>query len=262
MYFSFRSQLSWSPADLGEDGLRLALVSGVARVASADAGAVVTKSTSRAIAATLGTLSIERIGSGWALNQTAVGTTESVVALASVLVLGIPGRVVLCRDVAVTLCGGRGEGVVVPCEFQERLADTMSRALIRAGRAAAALSPEAIEAFALASLPVASSLSRALEQLSVVVGSLGSCAPCAALCASPHRAVSTCPCGNVRVSTAVVRLAARVALAGVFGRTLALSMPGACVGAVRLGASHHGEENNRDLQFRHCAGSSSLSFVT
>ena len=163
---------------------------------------------------------------------------ESVVALASVLVLASQAES-LCRDVAVTSPVAVVRGGSPPSRATGR---HRVRALIRAGRAAAA-APQYIEAS-----HRQSSCRKSFpepRQLSVVVGFPG-----AALHArpvrSPHRAVSTCPCGNVRVSGGATRGACSTR------RCLWANLHFPCR-SMRWGNTpghiHHGEENNRDLRF-------------
>ena len=128
-------------ANLFAVGLGLALFTGISRVARAEPGRVVASPTSRAVTSLRGAVPAERVHCGGALDKAAVGAAETVVTLASVVVLGVPRIVVLGRDVLTGIVGD-----VVTRELLEALARAVPRAVIRARRAAAPLSPEAVVA--------------------------------------------------------------------------------------------------------------------
>ena len=83
----------------------LAVVAVVAAEALAHTGAVVAKTTARAITAFICALSSNRIVVTGALDEAAVRPTEAVIAFATVVVLGIPGGVVLSGDVLLGVVG-------------------------------------------------------------------------------------------------------------------------------------------------------------
>jgi hypothetical protein len=111
--------------NLHQNGLRLALVAVVPREALADTRCIVADSTSGTVASLdvselhresgdgsgrspcVEARASERIGSGRALDKRAVGSTETVVALATVVVAGIPGEVVLGTDKVSVCSSGR-----------------------------------------------------------------------------------------------------------------------------------------------------------
>lgn len=161
----------------------------------------------------------QRIAVAGAFDEGAVGAAVSVVALAAVLVHGVPGAVVLGGGVF------RAHAVVILGEVEERLAGAVSVAVVRAGGAAAALSPESVEALALTGLAVAVTLATALNQVLVIVVLGGRACPRVTLGACAEGAIGTGPGRHdsglgelVGVSAGgVVVLTARVARARVLG---------------------------------------------
>lgn len=80
---------------LSENGHRLATVSVETCVADALSRVIVARSTSTACASLGTTMSLQRIVTGWALFQRAVGATEASVTLATLGARRIPCRIVL-----------------------------------------------------------------------------------------------------------------------------------------------------------------------
>jgi len=178
--------------DLLAVGLRLALFTSVSWVATAQTRGEIACATAGAVASFWVTIATKRICSGWALNQTAVRSAESIVTLAAIVVLCVPGRVVLCSDI---LCGIVWN--VVAGHLFQTLARAVSRALVGASWAATSFTPESIVASALTGFTITSSLTRALDELLVVIVSLWGGSPCVSWWACTKRAVGAGPCGLV-----------------------------------------------------------------
>merc|ERR1719174_1632457 len=183
---------------LGEDGLRLALGAEVTLEALAEAGGVVAKATSRAVAAEVVALAEEDIGAGGALLEGAVRATSAKVADAADFLEGIP-------RLGVGLGGFVGE----------LLLDDAAATVVAVGRAhgaLAGLAVVAIEALALAGLAVARALHGALNLgVGTVVGG-GVVYPSSGLRAGADGAVVLGP-GRVVVLRALVACALVVAAA-------------------------------------------------
>ena len=79
--------------NLAQDGLGAARRAVVAVEALAEAGAVVAEAAAGAVPALPVVVAAERVGAGRALPERAVRAAEALVALAAVVVLGVPGSV-------------------------------------------------------------------------------------------------------------------------------------------------------------------------
>ena len=221
--------------------LGLAASALVAREASAHTSAVVADTTAGAVTATLVTLASQNIGGGGALNHGAVGATETSIASATVVHLGVPGISIL--------------GAVVRSSALQVLADTVTRAAVGALGTAAALTPVAGEAGAHTGLAVADTTAGALNQLSVIVVLLGRCSPSTAGRASTLRAIGTLPRRDLTVgggratsdgpSTIAGRspLTALVAQARVLGASPTRTVTRAAIGAPGRSQSKHAEKS-------------------
>ena len=175
-------------ANLFAVGLGLALFTGISRVARAEPGRVVASPTSRAVTSLRGAVPAERVHCGGALDKAAVGAAETVVTLASVVVLGVPGGVVLCCHVL----GGVIRDVITGHFFQT-LTCTVSGAIVRAGRSTTAFTPESIVASAFTTFTVASAFARTFDQLFVVVVELRGGGPRVSRSTGTQRTISPCP---------------------------------------------------------------------
>jgi len=247
---------------LHQNSLGLALVAVVSGEALADSRAVVTDTTSRAVAS-LNISKLHResgdaggytascvearagegISGGRAFDKRAVRSAETVVTLATIVVASIPCVVVCGTNIGVFSCGGRtgvgeldGELVVVRIvgvvvsELLDGLAGTVSVAVVRAAGAAAALTPVSLGALAFAGLAVATSDTGALDALFVVIVCLRGCGPGASRRASAFRAVSASPCRHF-CGNSKFRLTALEACTAVLRLRLACTVSTACVGA-------------------------------
>jgi len=256
---------------LHQNSLGLALVTVVSGEALADSRAVVTDTTSRAVAS-LNISKLHResgdagaytascvearagegISGGRAFDKRAVRSAETVVTLATIVVASIPSVVVCGTNMGVFSCGGRtgvgeldGELVVVRIvgvvvgELLDGLACTVSIAVIRAGGTAATLTPVSLGALAFTCLAVATSDTGALDALCVVIVRLRGCGPGASRRARAFRAISTSPGRHFRRDSKL-RFAALEAGAAVLRIRLACSVSTACIGAegVRAGNAH------------------------
>lgn len=199
----------------------------------------------------------KRISSGRAFNKRAVRPTEAIVTLTPVIVAGIPGIIILGTDVeTVGAFGGVGKlngelaiisvvGVVVS-KLLDRLASTMSVAVIRARRAATTFAPVSFRAYAFASFAVTASDTGALDTLSVVVVCLRGCSPGTSGWASTFRAIRSSPCGYFS-GKAEFRFAALEACAAVLRVRLTCSVPTAGIRAEGVCASNaHGDRSKEE----------------
>lgn len=199
--------------------------------AFAKTGAVVADTTAGAVASTEGTLSGQRIGSGKAFNQRAVGSTESSIALASKTLVVIPSRAVfnnISRGQPVevgTGVGGVHVGNVIG-ELELGLAHTVAGAVVGASGTAATFTGVSVKALASTGLAVADTLAGAFGLLGVVVVSNGTSSPNNAKRASAKRAVGSGPgkdkSGRSLLAVGVINLsslAAGVASARVLGKS-------------------------------------------
>ena len=168
--------------------LDVAFFSSVTGVAATQSSGIITSTTARAVTSFRITVTAQWIGLRGAFNHTAIWTTESIVAFAAVVVLGVPGGVVLCCHVL----GGVIRDVITGHFFQT-LTCTVSGAIVRAGRSTATFTPESIVAGAFTTFTVASAFARTFDQLFVVVVELRGGGPRVSRSTGTQRTISPCP---------------------------------------------------------------------
>jgi len=269
MFFSLLLSFRPSPSfihsgNLDNGGHVLTLLSVVAIEALTDTSLGVALSTSRALTASLATVTSEHIIARGAENLLAGGTSESDVTLASEVTVGVPGRIVLSSNVGVSRVAAGVEllldlvvlvvaGVVGGEGLKGLEGTTVGAGGIIGNRELASGSGEAGVALAVSGLAVALATAGTLENLVVVVVSLGGGGEGTVRGAGTERAISSGPISHShRGGVLRLLLLTGVASAGVLGVVEASSVARATVGAVSLGGDEHaekGEENEVELHF-------------
>jgi len=194
--------------------------------ATACSRTIIANTSARAISASLVAVASHHIGAGGALDQRAVRSPSSQVANASYVLVGIPWGVVRSASLGGELLLGE--------------ADTIVTALVGADGSLASNALVVREASALASLSVASTLVRALNNGVDVVCVINISDPGLVLGAGAARAI--------RAGPLLLSVDSVVALALVVGSAAAVAR--AAVGAVCGDSRDEAEKGNQEVHFK------------